>query len=338
MKTVSTSFSGLIQGALFAALVATHSVFLFARGATDEQRLGEKLLIGILEDVPGVYAGESHRAKIRVLFVRSQNDDTSGSHSSAVSKAKSAENSGARSGWQAFPADCYDQECAAQYPKKVSWFVGLDGRQIGTVVGQTPESFRYYAGVGLQDIVSGTPPVVGDRTSEFGSFAAEKLRRPLVVASRPNFKDPGGWTRIGATAEIRTQALRAFRSKMGRLCKEGPSEKIPYVAYQYSTNDINVRSHRSSSGAVILTVALDRGVHCNGGGAGDGSVDSQTFGFNAAGVSRFLGSGLLLVDAGDYDGDGKSELLFTISRYNRGGYVLFSDTFAKLAQFEFSYH
>lgn len=45
-----------------------------------------------------------------------------------------------------------------------------------------------------------------------------------------------------------------------------------------------------------------------------------------------------LVDAGDYDNDGKSEVVFSIAGDNLGGYVLFYDDFTKHATFEFSYH
>jgi hypothetical protein len=36
-----------------------------------------------------------------------------------------------------------------------------------------------------------------------------------------------------------------------------------------------------------------------------------------------------LVDAGDYDNDGKSELVFAIDCANEGGYELFYDDFKK---------
>lgn len=47
---------------------------------------------------------------------------------------------------------------------------------------------------------------------------------------------------------------------------------------------------------------------------------------------------MMLVDAGDYDNDGESELLFAITDYNRGGYKLFYDKFTKSVEFKFNYH
>ena len=52
----------------------------------------------------------------------------------------------------------------------------------------------------------------------------------------------------------------------------------------------------------------------------------------------YLGSGLQLADAGEYDNDGKSELVFAINRDKRGGYVLLNKDFKKRAVFEFGYH
>jgi hypothetical protein len=47
---------------------------------------------------------------------------------------------------------------------------------------------------------------------------------------------------------------------------------------------------------------------------------------------------LWLVDAGDYDNDGKSELIFSINRENEGGYEIWYDSFKKHAIFKFNYH
>jgi hypothetical protein len=45
-----------------------------------------------------------------------------------------------------------------------------------------------------------------------------------------------------------------------------------------------------------------------------------------------------LVDAADYDGDGKSELLFWQSAYNRDGYILIFDDLRQRIEYTWRYH
>ena len=290
-----------------AMLVACLAPVGFARAET--------VLLGVQEELPGVHVGESSSNKVRALF----------SHGDA--------------GWSAFPSDCPNAGClkaaTRQYPHEVTWFVALDGRQVGKVVGRTPDEFRLHAHVGLQDIVGGQAPVVGKPSAEFGSFAADKLHRPLVTVSRPYFKDPAVWKRAKVTPQILNQALTAFRSKVPRACKEGPSGDL--VPFPYTQGDLEVRAHKSSRGALVMTVWLENARECDA-ADGEGLVTSRTFSVSEAGTWAFLGEGLLLVDAGDYDNDGQSELLFSLSGYNQGGYVLFSAADVELARFEFSYH
>lgn len=49
--------------------------------------------------------------------------------------------------------------------------------------------------------------------------------------------------------------------------------------------------------------------------------------------AAYLDSGTWLVDAGDYDSEGRPELVFSINRYNRGGYEIFYNDFKKRAVF-----
>jgi hypothetical protein len=51
-----------------------------------------------------------------------------------------------------------------------------------------------------------------------------------------------------------------------------------------------------------------------------------------------LGPNSGLVDAGDYDRDGKSDLLFWYSGYNNDGFTLFYDGLTKHVDFRWSYH
>jgi hypothetical protein len=46
-----------------------------------------------------------------------------------------------------------------------------------------------------------------------------------------------------------------------------------------------------------------------------------------------------LVNAGDYDSDGKSELIFSYSGYNRDGYIIvYGEDYLKHTDFIWNYH
>jgi hypothetical protein len=70
----------------------------------------------------------------------------------------------------------------------------------------------------------------------------------------------------------------------------------------------------------------------------EGGFESQTFVLSPDGKAMLLDPGLTLVDAGDYDGDGRSELVFAVVRYDLGGYELFHDDFRQRVLFSFHYH
>jgi hypothetical protein len=68
------------------------------------------------------------------------------------------------------------------------------------------------------------------------------------------------------------------------------------------------------------------------------AYDDPWFVIDATQHISYLDSGMWLVDAGDYDNDGQSELVFLISQDNRGGYEIFYDHFKRHAVFEFGFH
>ncbi len=73
-------------------------------------------------------------------------------------------------------------------------------------------------------------------------------------------------------------------------------------------------------------------------GPADDPFAMQWFVITPQGEMRWLGSNMWLVDANDYSGDGKSEVVFALNDYDRGGYRLYYDDFRQHAAFEFSYH
>jgi len=110
------------------------------------------------------------------------------------------------------------------------------------------------------------------------------------------------------------------------------------MPWPYRDQDIKLSStYSSKTGWSVAALAL-RPYRCDGPGDDDDAFTVQWFTISPQGDVEFLGRGMWLVDAGDYDNDGRSEIVFSIDRYNRGGYELFYDDFKGHAVFEFGYH
>jgi hypothetical protein len=172
---------------VFALLPIMH---VFRPGPIQPQRV----VLGVLEDVPGSYAGEPNSRRIRVLF---QKD-------------------GDR--WEAFPSECPDEAClksvSSKYPGEITWTIAFDGRDLGRVTGRTPKECDLYSHIGLQDVISAGPiPTVGKRSAQFGGFSDAAVYRPLVAVSEPNFKDPELWKPSQPPAAVINLVRHQFRKR-----------------------------------------------------------------------------------------------------------------------------
>jgi len=274
-------------------------------------------LVGILEDNPGHYAGDPHYRDVRVVFRRD------------------------KTGWVAFPSNCPNQSClktiAAQFPPRANWTVTFGGREVGHVLSRTPQSFDFYSTVGQQNIISrASPPTMGTPSADFGGFLGEPVYRPLVATSESNFRDPENWTRTQLSPKLISAVRGAFRKRIPNVTNCTKQDVENAKPWLYPDVNIKIRAAYSSNRHwLIAELALD-GYECDG--PSDEPFSSQWFVVTPDEQVRFLDSAMWLVDAGDYDNDGNSELVFSIDDYNRGGYKLFYGGFQHQVSFEFSYH
>lgn len=274
-------------------------------------------LLGALEELPGSYAGQPNFRSVRVLFQKNGRD------------------------WQSFPSNCPDSACLktipTQYPREIAWTVGFTGKAVGQVTGRTPNEFKFYSDVGLQEITSKGPvPTVGKRSAEYGDFSGYPVFRPLIASSQRSFVDPESWKPSRLSTKITTALRVEFRRRfpnVSNCTKEDDSTEKPW---QYRDEEIRINKSSTSSLGWALAQVFLVGNRCEG-PAGGAFLD-QWFSIDPKGQVAFLGEGMWLVDVGDYDNDGKSEAVFSISRENRGGYRLFYNDFKRHAEFEFNYH
>lgn len=281
---------------------------------------GQSTILGVLEDVPGTSTGSTTTPGVRVIFKKE-----------------------GVAAWQPFPSDCPDQEClkkiSSKYPGEVVWTIGLDGRILGKVTGRTPADFGLYAHVGLQNVASGNHiPTVGKRSAEYGGYTDAVVYRPLVANSQPFFTDPESWKPTPISPELTKLLRQGFRQKFARVCRASEKNQSKLVRFTYRDGDIRlIKAYRSNKQWVVARLHLKDAMDCNETEAGS-DLEDAWFVVDPQKSVRYLDSGMWLVDAGDYDNDGKSELLFAIDRDNRGGYKLFYNDLKQHAVFEFSYH
>lgn len=208
----------------------------------------------------------------------------------------------------------------------------------GSARATTPTAWQLYADVGSQEIEAEVaPPTVGERSMEFAGNQGIPIYRPLLASSSPAAPDPDSWDAANVPPESVAAIRVAFRGLFTRVLNcatEGSGNARP-VTYQDSGIQIS-DSAAAVNGWTVATAQLN-GYRCDG-SLDDTAFAPQTFAVSPKGEARYLGEGLQFVDAADFDGDGKSEVVFAITRGNEGGYDLRYNDFAGQAVFAFNYH
>lgn len=294
------------------------SVFSSLQESKSSLQESNEVTLGVLEDLPGGDEKAPNFRAVRALFQKRGNE------------------------WQSFRTDCRDLAClgklAAEYPQQVTWTVAFDGKDLGEIFARGFSEFKYFADIGLEEITSSGPvPAVGKRSESYGRFANGKVYRPLVVISSPNFSDPEVWKPVTLSADLVTALRRQFRQKFPTVSNcTNPDENI-LKPWHYSDDEMSLgKAYGSRKKWFLASVRLED-YRCDGPQDDGSPFESQWFAVDPGGRIRFLGSGMWLVDAGDYDNDGKSELVFASGREGVAGYKLFYDEFRKCAVFEFAY-
>jgi hypothetical protein len=234
--------------------------------------------------------------------------------------------------WQAFKSDFDDVEAlksaTAEFPVRIDWTIAYAGKPLGQVKSTSPTAWKGYSEVGIQIFAARwVPPRIGRRSAAFEQWGARaSVYRPLVLVSVPSVQDPDHWHAVAPASSLVRRAMPALRQA---IHEEDPSLTV-------ADRDVRVvDAYDSNPGRVIFALKVRRAAPADE-VAGPGH-SLHWFVSEPRNTLKFLGSELSYVDAGDYDHDGHSEVLFMKSSYDRDGYVLFSDNFAHSAEFSWTY-
>jgi len=305
-------------------------------GATDGP-----VLVGVLEEVPGVYVGESSHYGVRALF------------------RQVGEN------WEPFPDECANTEClvsiTSKYPAHVLWKISFEGRALGTVSAQTPADFAFYAHMGLQSIQRGQPiPAIGSPSVDYSGFQETPLHRPLMATAGPAApaRAHGRWRLQAADAAELDQVWAALRPLVPLIddCRlDSRGEYIPSNGRSPHRDELEIASTWvNRSGDAILDARIRPAAFANCDGPpgyrseywfyreSSGKIwplPGQGDGTPIAGASTNERAALTMpLDFVDILGNGQDVAIFLMSGYDAGGYALFFDGFRRVAHFTWIYH
>jgi hypothetical protein len=239
--------------------------------------------------------------------------------------------------WSAMPDHDENDEAlklAAKFPTRVLWTIALHGNNLGQLSGARQPGYSN-SNVGLEDLTRGSkPPAIKDDSAQFETWRGTAPDRPLVAVSAPNYQDPDHWTPFDVPAEMRARAVAAFKQKIALdiACEGKPTRAYPDSAVQPYR-----KAYRSESGDMLIALKPDpRFWRCGDGPKGD---EWQSVWFHSKGDNvRWIGNSLALLDIGDYNGEGTSQILFQYDGYNRDGYILLDPRDDSKNEFSWSYH
>lgn len=236
---------------------------------------------------------------------------------------------------------------SSKYPVQAPWTIAFDGRTIGSFNSHmAPIKFRDAPWTFPRDAyhIPDTQklPTIGMPTMEFSGWIGEIQPRPLVTVSDTNYADREKWKPFVPDERIIKELTTLYKqhfeyTEYARI--DTLSDVILALGKSYiSANGGSLiqigEKNFLDDGAVILSSPI--WIYRSSAGEVIDLSKAVDFPFRGAGDSET--SNLHLVDAGDYDGDGYSEVIFWIDRYNGNGYALFYHNFSAHVTFEWSFH
>ena len=214
-----------------------------------------------------------------------------------------------------------DTGVTVNHPMPDEWEIAFDGRDRGRV---------HTVPRGGEATLRPTPPA-----GLFEGWCSPPELRPLVVVSAANFEDPDQW-KPARLSDGELGSLLAPLVGERDSAFNCPRDVEKAEPFRPRVADLEVtQAYRDRRGRTIAGVRLRRSLYrCDF--LFEGAWLTHWFELGAS--PHRIGTDLDLVDAGDYDRDGASELIFWQGAYNRDGYVLVTGDLRRRVEHAWSYH
>ncbi len=249
----------------------------------------EKKSVGSGQEKSEVKNDTQYEARVRPLFVR-------------IDKKP----------WQAAPR-LQDSNPVVALPKAFSWDVCFGGRAEGQLTAMLEKENEAGAKPPYLLRPEDRAPWRTKRSADYAGWLATPVYKPILLKSSLSSScvDPYKWRQ--ATADKSRPHLKQMIDELNKKMASPESE-----ADFYQFNEKDVRIHRTwasvKHGLIVSIQTLPK------------SRKTETFRVLPSKEIHYLGSDMMLVDAGDFDGDGETEMLFKRHTESQDIYDLYSDT------------
>jgi hypothetical protein len=226
-------------------------------------------------------------------------------------------------------------------PAVAMWVVAFDGRTLGSLntVDPNPETSPVGSFAKRDRLLAlapnQLPPMIPNKREQFAGWCQVPRNRPLVVLSQDHTADPDHWRRASVSRATIRRLVPEFRKQAGAALN-CPKDAEIGVAFRYTERDFDVPvAYVDRKGRQLVSLRLKGELNtCDG----PADIAWMNHVFMLRPSVDYIGPNLSLIDAGDYDGDGKSDVLFWFTAYNRDGYSLLSDDLQQRADYFWHYH
>jgi hypothetical protein len=223
----------------------------------------------------------------------------------------------------------------------LTWTVAFDGRSMGTIKTFDPGFSTPYEWTYSRDRlfrISDGQSVhnIRNMTNSFEGWCNTPAYRPLVLVNRPNYKDPGRWKSFHPDVGFKKFLFNKFKTVIGAVANCSDERENNTAPYNYTAKDLIIyQGYQNITGQKLISVGLDSRLYrC------DGPMDPTwtPHWFLIKDDIYYIGDHMSVIDAGDYDNDGKSEMIFWHSGYDEDGYTLFYKDFRNRVDYYWKYH
>lgn len=233
-----------------------------------------------------------------------------------------------------FYKDENDWHIADDTLRSTTGYVCFDGRLIGEI-NISDIFFRKYnsfkSRYGIDDCSK--VPKIGKPSMKFSGWPGYPVYRPLVVSSIASAKDAEHWKPSSPSNNDLVKVAKYMKENILSAVYSDLNLNAIYLI-----RDIN-KSYASKDSVKLISLNLygdykNHDEDCDE--VEDETTDNMWFVIENDRVG-YIGYDMFLIDAGDYDNDGRSEIVFKKEQYNYDAYVLFYDL-KYIKEFGWNYH